>query len=319
MPCFYPATAYRCENNEVVFDQRKGRVVSELRVPCGQCLGCKLERARQWAVRCSHEASLYEENCFITLTYNDEHLPDGGELDYTDFQKFMKRLRKYANRNNRTPKRRHGPQLPYRKIRFFMCGEYGPEKSRPHFHACIFNFDFDDRIYYKTSAAGSKIYLSAQLQNLWSDKGGDPIGYVTVGDVNSDSAGYVARYSMKKTLGRGSALDYEYIDIETGELLYKEKEFTRMSLKPGIGTGFYKKWFRDIFPADMCVIEGVPCKPPTFYIKKLAIDKPDMYTLVSERRAELGVAKKDDNTDDRLAQKEQVLKAAIRSLKRDLI
>lgn len=242
MACNYPIKAFKDRDGAIIFDETKGDVVQWLHLPCGVCEGCRLERSRQWAIRCMHEASLQERNCFITLTYNDEHLTEYNDLCYKDFQLFMKRLRK---------------RFTGQKIRFFMCGEYGEIGARPHFHACIFGIDFNDRVYFKVSKSGSKIYTSKTLDNLWTDRGGDSIGFATVGDVNFNSAGYVARYIMKKRLGRNSDKFYEEINLETGEVFKRTKEFNKMSLKPGIGAGFYEKWLSDIFPSDYCVVNGV--------------------------------------------------------------
>src|SRR4051794_29862641 len=100
MPCFRPLKGYRARvtnpdtgKRSIVFNARKGFNDLPVDLPCGQCIGCRLERSRQWAIRCSHEAKLHEENCFITLTYAPEHLPPGGTLVVKDFQDFMKRLR----------------------------------------------------------------------------------------------------------------------------------------------------------------------------------------------------------------------------------
>lgn len=100
MPCYYPLHGWRARRPEksgryrVVFNPSQGMRDLPITVPCGQCIGCRLERSRQWAVRCVHEAQLHERNCFITLTFDDEHLPSGGSLDVTVCQKFYKRLRK---------------------------------------------------------------------------------------------------------------------------------------------------------------------------------------------------------------------------------
>ena len=117
-------------------------------VSCGQCYGCRLERSRQWAVRCMHEAQLYDFNSFITLTYRS----DTFSLDYTDYQLFMKRLR---------------ARFDHARIRFYMCGEYGDINGRAHFHACLFNFRFPDLVYYKKTASGAKLYTSQILEDLW--------------------------------------------------------------------------------------------------------------------------------------------------------
>ena len=313
MACNYPIQAYRLKDGSVVFDTKKGYdIINYIKIPCGACIGCRLERARQWALRCVHEASLYERNCFITLTYNKEHLPDANELDYSDFQKFMKRLRKKVCNYLPTTKH-HGP---YRKIRFFMCGEYGENFRRPHFHACIFNLDFDDRIYHKTSKAGSKIYTSEILQSIWRDKENNNIGYTSVGDITFDSAGYVARYIMKKG---NDERDYEYINLETGEVQKQKKEFNRMSLKPGIGNGFYKKFKSDIFPHDICVINGVETKPPKYYYKMLVKEEPELAERISYEREARARKNSADNTEDRLIVKEKVLIAKTKNLRRELV
>lgn len=302
MACNYPITAYRCEDGSVVFDERKGAVVSELRLPCGQCDGCRLERSRQWAVRCMHEASLYEDNCFVTLTYNDEHVPMYNDLVYDDFQRFMKRLRKKAGR----------------KLRFFMCGEYGEKNGRPHFHSCIFNYNFSDRVEFGRNKNGDKTYTSKTLDALWSDRAGNALGFCIIGNVDFASAAYVARYVMKKRMGRHASLGYQDIDIETGEVYQRQPEFCHMSLKPGIGRGFYDKWRSDMFPRDVCVVNGVATKPPKYYTKILAKEHENVYALVQESRAARALASAADNIQSRLEVKEEVLKARIKSLKRTL-
>ena len=132
VPCFSPLTAWRGRRRNkngrlpVVFDRRESSGV-EIELPCGQCVGCRLEYSRQWAMRCMHEASLWPENSYLTLTYGDGHLPVNGSLRKADFQKFMKRLRK---------------KNPGKRIRYYQCGEYGEELKRPHYHALLFNHAF---------------------------------------------------------------------------------------------------------------------------------------------------------------------------------
>lgn len=309
MACNYPITAYRVGTfvkgkmfYEVVFEERKGDVVERLHLPCGKCLGCMLERSRQWAIRCVHEAKMHERNCFITLTYNDEHLPAYESLDYTDFQKFMKRLRKHAKGH---------------KIRFFMCGEYGDRRKRPHYHACIFGYDFMDRVLFKRTGSGSNIYTSEELQKIWSDNKENPIGFASVGDVTFDSAGYISRYVLKKSFGHMADHEYKEIDMETGEVISREKEFVHMSLKPGIGYPFYKKYFSDVFPNDLVVADGVAMKPPKYYTKKLREEDADTHELVLARRMDKGI-EKGEETESRMLQKEKVLEASIKFLKREM-
>ena len=144
--------AVRFSDGSVKFVSRnKAGVEGTLELPCGQCIGCRLERSRQWAMRCLHEASLHDFNAFITLTYSDSNLPPGGSLHYTDFQLFMKRLRKRAG-------------MP---VRFYCGGEYGESGTvRPHFHACLFGYDFPDKVFYKKTGSGERIYTSKLLESV---------------------------------------------------------------------------------------------------------------------------------------------------------
>lgn len=305
MACNYPITAFKCEDGSIVFDERKGAVACELRLPCGQCDGCRLERARQWAVRCIHESTLYDENVFVTLTYREADLPDREELLYRDFQLFMKQLRKKVC-HYLPSKKHHGP---FRPVRFFMCGEYGEHFGRPHYHACLFNIDFPDKVLWKKTSCGSDIFTSKLLDSLWKK------GFASIGEVNFDSAGYVARYITKKS--RKNCHE-KFLDIETGEVFEKEREFTRMSLKPGIGNGFYKKWKSDIFPKDIVVMKGKAMKPPKYYYKMLAKEDEDMYNRIQELRIEKSLGKAGDNIPERLEVKELILKETMKFLKREL-
>lgn len=242
---------------------------------------------------------MHEENSFITLTYNDQHIPDGFDLDYTDFQKFMKRLRKKFH-----PK----------KVRFFACGEYGETFTRPHFHACLFGISFNDRLYFKTTKAGAKIYTSKTLDRLWTDSSGNPIGYATVGNVDFESAAYVARYTFKKELGRDGKSHYQFIDPETGEVHDRQPEFVRMSLggrggQGGIGTPFYEKYKADIFPRDICVIQGKEMKPPKFYYKKLKESGDLCFDEIQYNRELKSRRYAEDSTPERLEVREKVLTA----------
>ena len=212
MPCYKPLDAWRPDDStgskKLIFSYNAKHcksVIPDLQVPCGRCVGCRLERSRQWAIRCVHEASLHKRNCFVTLTYNDVNLPEDRGLHYKHFQDFMKRLRKKYGEG----------------IRFYMCGEYGEQLGRPHFHACLFNHDFDDKKLWKTTDSNSKLYRSKELEELW------PFGYSSVGDVNFESAAYVARYIMKKVNGEAAELHYSFCryfnrgDIRPPARIYK--------------------------------------------------------------------------------------------------
>lgn len=124
---------------------------------------------------------------------------------------------------------------------------------------------------------------------------------------------------MKKDFGKWSENRYQEIDMETGEVYQKTREFNKMSLKPGIGHGFYQKWKTDLFPKDVCVINGVATKPPKYYFKKLKEEEPETYEEIGYKRALQAQEKSEDNTDERLLVKEVVLKARIKNLKRNSI
>jgi len=298
MPCYYPLRAYQCSDGHIVFyESKRHDTVKTLNLPCGQCIGCRLERSRQWAIRCMHEAQMHTQNCFITLTYNDDHLPSDRSLHYRDFQLFIKRLRK---------------RYPGRKIRYYMAGEYGENFGRPHFHACLFGIDFDDKKLWKRTSANSMLYTSRDLEILW------PFGYSSVGDVTFESAAYVARYIMKKVTGKNAKEHYTEIDLDSGEITTRKPEFTKMSLKPGIGYEWYKQYTSDVYPHDYVVIRGKKVKPPKYYDKKYKIEQPfefDELLYIREKSAKLHY---EDNTPERLLVKEQVVKAKLQKLKRNL-
>lgn len=179
MTCYSPLHGFKGPEtaegrSRILFKAPAGS--ERLDVPCGKCIGCRLDYSRGWAIRCMHEASLYENNCFVTLTYDDEHLPKDGNLHIEDFQKFVKRLRKEAFHDG---------------IRYFHAGEYGGDLGRPHFHAILFNCDFADKVH-ASSRRGNRLYASEALSALW------PFGFHSIGDVTLASASYVARYCMKK-------------------------------------------------------------------------------------------------------------------------
>lgn len=294
MPCFSPLRAFQTEGGDIVFAER-GKILRDLTLPCGQCIGCRLERSRQWAVRCMHEASMHTDNCFITLTYDDKHVPHDYSLDYVDFQLFLKRLRK-----------KHG------KLRFFMCGEYGETYGRPHFHACIFGFRFSDMYPWRKSAAGFELSRSADLEFLW------PLGTAEIGEVTFESAAYVARYLMSKVTGRDAAKHYEMTDGYTGEIYAREPEFIRMSLRPGIGATWYAKYSSEVFPLDRVVVAGHECTPPRYYKKLLDASPGFVSDQVEHSRYLMSLRLSADNTPARLRAKEIVCKARVSTLKRSV-
>ena len=243
--CTSPLLAWRDPVKGVSF-AKTSHSGETLELPCGQCIECRFKRSRDWAIRCMHEASLHADNSFITLTYAPEHLPDDQSLHYEHFQRFMKRLRKCVC-------------LP---VRFYMCGEYGEDFGRPHYHACIFGYGFPDKKPLMRTTRGDTLYTSEMLSQLW------PYGLSSIGEVNFQSAAYVARYIMKKITGDPAFAHYNKID-EDGVVTSRVPEFTRMSLKPGIGAGWFNKYHSDVFPHDHVIVKGKEVSVPRYYTDRV--------------------------------------------------
>lgn len=276
--CFSPIEAYQTASGDVLFVERTGAdYVRTLQLPCGQCVGCRLERARQWAIRCVHEASLHEANCFVTLTYRDDDLPPGGSLRYRDFQLFMKRLRRAR---------------PKCRIRFFVGGEYGELLSRPHFHALLFNCSFPDQV-----RLTDRLFRSAELERLW------PHGMSSIGAVTFESASYVARYCLKKITGK-------HADAYYGD---KAPELGRMSLRPAVGRTWFERFWRDVRSDGKVVSRGRKMRMPRYYDGLLDGADPDASSELRASRELLGVSRRFDNTDERLAVREEVTRARLNS------
>ena len=240
MTCYYPLQAFygplkSTGRRRIVFKEEEREYGEPFTLPCSRCIGCRLERARQWAVRCMHEASMYDSNCYLTLTYSDDKVPKDGCLDKTHFQKFMKDLREFYRKPPKYVLNRY-PNFNFGNgIRFFHCGEYGGETRRPHYHAILFNIDFPDKEFLKMSN-GHKLYRSDILDSIWGR------GFCNFGDVTFDSANYVARYITDKVTGDDAYL--HYLDEKTGIIL--TPEYTTMSRKPGIGYTWFKKYADDV-------------------------------------------------------------------------
>lgn len=204
-------------------------------LPCGQCYQCRLERSRDWACRCILEAQMHKENCFVTLTYDDAHLPSDYGLQKKDLTNFFKRLRYNTGA----------------KLRYFACGEYGDLYSRPHYHICIFGYRPDDLVLLFRNRAGINLYVSEEISRAWQHR-----GLVSVGDVTFESAAYVARYVMKKVTGDCAEEHYQG----------REPEYVVMSRRPGIAASWFEKYSEDVYPNDYLVVrDSIKCKPPRYF------------------------------------------------------
>lgn len=301
MTCYKPTEAWRAvkPNPEtgkfpLVFSLSEGDPDRPVMIPCGHCIGCRLEYSRQWAVRIMHEAQLHEDNCFITLTYEEGHLPYPPGLRIDHFQKFMKRFRKRVG-----------------DVRFFHCGEYGDDGNRPHYHACIFGYAFPDRVLF-TRRNGNDLYTSELLSTLW------PYGFSSVGNLTFESAAYVARYVTKKVTGDLAAEEYQYLDPETGEVFDIRPPYCSMSRRPGIGARWYDRYRSDVYPSDFVVMRGVKQKPPKAYDRLLSEQDADQAAKIKRGRLQKGKAHRADKTSSRLRVREKVKTAQTSTLKRTL-
>lgn len=293
MVCYSPIKAFRSPKMtaagklSIAFTPNKGYADVPIDLACGQCIGCRLERSRQWAVRCNHEANLYEENCFLTLTYNDENLPSDGSINRRHVQLFLKRLRK---------------KISPRKIRYVYAGEYGEKTHRPHYHFIIFNYDFPDKVLHSRNRDGDNLYTSKILDDLWG------LGHCLIGAVTFESAAYVARYCLKKVTGKNAQTHYERVDPETGEIHKLEPEFFQPSLKPGIGKPWLEKYKSDVYPHDHVIVRGHKSRPPRAYDETLSETE---VSQLKKKRMKTARKFKADNTKDRLRTREMVQNARI--------
>jgi len=299
MPCYHPIrmrqlAALNKNGKRSIVSSKDSREGKDIQLPCGRCVGCRLERARQWAMRCVHEMSLWRVNSYVTLTYDDNELVYGGQLHGILYPRhlvlFWKRLRKYGA-----------------KFRYFACGEYGDKLSRPHYHAIIFGYDFQDKKYH-SSEGGYDYYYSDTLNRLWGH------GNCIIGNATFESASYVARYVMKKRLGK-TKLQYEKEGISP--------EYVVMSRRPGIGREWIDKYLKDVFPRDSISVRGHDTTPPKYYTERykklseslLVTDiHPFEHADMIARRVKRAEDNFEQNTTKQLLIREHIKKRAIKSL-----
>lgn len=235
------------ENNPMII---RFNDVERVYIPCGKCLQCLTKRSKAWTLRLTTEYIKYRNNCVLTLTYDNEHLPEDGLINYRDVQLFLKRLRKKLGKDH--------------KIKFACCSEYGSLKLRPHYHIIIFNWfpsDVDLRYPYKVTKKRSKLYKSKICNNLWSN------GFVDVGLVDYHTARYVTQYCVKKCIHK----DFEG---------YKEKnKLKREKLVCSVGTGYdyFIQNFKTIFNSCFCQLGGLAYPIPKYFKNKCKEMFPEIY------------------------------------------
>lgn len=259
-----------------------------IHVPCGRCIGCRLDYSRHWAIRSMHEAKMHDKNCFVTLTFNNEHLPDDGSVHKSYIKSWLKRFRYKYGEN----------------IRYLLCGEYGSKRMRPHYHILFFGFDFPDKYIYSVRR-GNIYYRSPGLEEIWRDPHAtESNGFSIIGEVNFETSAYVSRYITKKIFGAEAQKKYEG----------REPEFQLMSRMPGLGYDFLQKYYTDMFNTGFVVIDNLSghkfkAPIPRYYVDKMKDINEDVYNRYKLDRLQylydnLCVDNIDESTERLLAREE---------------
>lgn len=256
------------------------QVYEEVMLPCGKCIGCRIEKSKDWANRLMLELMDHDKACFITLTYNDDNLPESHYIDddgvlHTShtlvkkhFQDFMKRLRK-----------RFQPI----EIRFYACGEYGSKTKRPHYHAILYGIDFsEDRFIHNITKEGYIQYRSPTLEKCWK------FGFSMINEVNWQTCAYVARYVTKKFYGKQN-IYYQTFNIVP--------EFSLMSRRPGIGRKYYDEHKDEIYRNQEIFISdakgGKKVMPPKYFDRLFEEERPEVMEQIKSNRMRMAILAKE--------------------------
>lgn len=276
-------------------------------VDCGQCYGCRFKQSVEKANRCTLEIACHDSSYFLTLTYDDKHLPIGKygipTLKRKDLQKFIKDLRR---------------QLDYRglddkdnPVKILQAGEYGDKFHRPHYHLIVCGLVIPDLVLFSTNFEGDVYYTSEWLSRIWKK------GYVLVGEANWNSAAYVSRYVVKKHKGKEKHI---YSDLGI------EEEFDRCSNH--MGGKYYELHKNDIYATDNIIVPDLKkgyreFKPPKTFDAWFEAESPEDFEKLKAKRMEKAKASMElilSQTDldlyDYLAVKEQNFRAKTKALHR---
>lgn len=271
--------------------------MEDMEIPCGHCIQCRLDYSKSWAIRCTHEASFYEHNYFVTLTIDDEHLEDKDKKGHFLFKgktgnpslsrdvltQFIKSLRQRFSRD-----------FNHVGIKFFGCGEYNSSGERllnPHYHVILFNcplndlsLDFkcpDGSIIRKKSARGEPMFFSQLIKDIWK------YGFITVEDANYQTESYVSKYILKKQ-GSNESLAFS----KNLEVL---PPFLAMSNRPAIGMSYFEDNEDYLIDNPRLIVSRDRKEPlvtgvPRFYKKKILERHPEMYEEMLEK-AKVNISK----------------------------
>lgn len=251
--------------------------------------------ARDWSIRCYHEAlepplGVRRESCFITFTYDPEHLPADHGVDPREMKRVLKELRRRAD--------------PRHKLRYFLVGEYGGVTYRPHYHMLLYGESFrEDGVVYKVEN-GRQFWTNERLDAVWKK------GVALIGELTPETAAYTAGYCLKKLKDKEEVLGR--FDEKTGEAWTVHPTFRRMSLKPGLGSAFFAKYGNtDIVAHDQVVMpNGVAVPVPRYYDKLTEVVEPERMEEIKRERADKIAAQKEDRTPRRLREREDLALSA---------
>lgn len=291
MPCYHPRPAWRNADGGAISFVEKRNWDIRITIPCGWCIGCRVGKRDDQALRSEHECTLHDVSCFVTLTYADEHCPLG--LDHRHWQLFLKRLRFVVAKRGGA------------RFRFSMCGEYGHLNRRPHFHGILYGYWPPDAVRLSGDLAR---YSSVELDLAWG------LGFTQLSPVTPAVCRYVAKHNSDKLFGE--AARKAYAAVVAGEVVQLRPEYGCSSRRPGIGGGFV-----DRFKGDLLHPEGVPLKGgaraklPRYYLERIA--KSDLAAAArleeAAQLASLDPRREADRTPERLAVRERVKLAGIAS------
>lgn len=292
MGCDSPISAYRSKDvnpktgkRPLVFKAQGSFSGLRMDIPCGRCLGCRLEHSRQWAVRMMHENKMHPVSEFVTLTYDNEHLPPVGTLVPKHLQDFHKRLH-----NRLRDARGYG-------IRYYGCGEYGDENKRPHYHSILYGVWFPDRKIYSYSN-GKPIYTSKKLDEIWG------MGSCKIAAVEFDTCAYVARYVTKKVSGERREQGHYVVYDADGVIHEREPEFSHMSMRPGIGSTYVDKYYKELLRSDSVIMNGHEVPMTRYYDMKLEkLDPARMAVIKTNRRRKAAFNRRIDMEAERADKK----------------
>lgn len=283
---YYKATVINPENFEIEISNDTPYYKKQL-IPCGKCIGCRLDYSREWANRGYLESLEWKQNWFCTVTYNEESIevPEwvedpsgitycnegewGGTLVPKDLTQFIKNVRQIMKR-----------EYNQDGIRFMACGEYGSETERPHYHIIFFNLNLPVEDLYKPRIINKNVYYQSHIiERAWAYK-----GICNISEATWNTIAYTARYITKKVNGK---ISEEYYATKG-----QKPEFMRVSRMPGIGEHYYRKHWQEIYARDEIIIKNqngaISCKPPQYFDELYKAEHPEEFKRIQEKRKREG-------------------------------